>query len=340
MTYVPRDLAAMRVYMQRQTGLAGNALGIAPDDEHLDTGGYHVGNDDLARAARLTSDYSKRESGRDRPGSNAASADDTGTDWPKGGAARSRRFDAFLVERCRAKDLRTRDIREIIYSPDGRVVHRYDALGIRSTGDSSHRWHTHKSYFRDSEDRRDNPRSVFGLYLEFFEGVTTDPTTGGLSMQMMIKASDSPQIWLADGMFRRPVPPEWVPAVGNGQTHASGYLGNLGNNGQVFVTGPTAVLDVWGIDIQTAIASRVAELAAADAARDVAARNAIDALTKALAAGGGNVETAAILARMDELALKESRTVQDLVDQVNDLRRQLAAADRASADTWTSGPTT
>jgi hypothetical protein len=43
----------------------------------------------------------------------------------------------WLVGRCKAGDPDAADIREIIYTPDGKTVQRYDRLGIRSTGDSS-----------------------------------------------------------------------------------------------------------------------------------------------------------------------------------------------------------
>jgi len=156
MTDAPADLLAVRKYLLGVTGLPGDAVGIVGDPAHAATGGYHEGNDDLARVGRLDSDYSKRESPRDRPGTNDASALDLGQWSGRRGAAGLTwlQYNARLAELCRAGHPLTRDIREVIYTGDGTTVRRWDALGIRSTGDSSHLSHTHRSYFRDSVGRR------------------------------------------------------------------------------------------------------------------------------------------------------------------------------------------
>lgn len=169
MTYAPDDLLAIRRYVLTKTGLPGDAVGIAGDPDHVSTGGYHEGNDDLSRVGRLNSDYSKRESSRDRPGTNGASALDIG-DFSRGGIT-LRSMTLAFVSACQRGDRRTADVREVIYTPDGKTVHRFDRLGIRSTGDSSHLWHTHISFFRDSEGRRARPDNVLGLLVEIFEGV-------------------------------------------------------------------------------------------------------------------------------------------------------------------------
>lgn len=176
MTYAPDDLLAVRKYLKPKTNLDDNSLGIAGDTAHATTGGYHEGNDDLAAANRLNTDYSKRESPRDRPGTNAASAFDIGNFDHNG--RNLRQLTQFIVAACKRNDSRCRDIREVIYTPNGVTVERWDALGIRTTGDSSHLYHTHTSFFRDSEGRRANPDNFMGLLTEFFEGKTqmTDVT--------------------------------------------------------------------------------------------------------------------------------------------------------------------
>ena len=58
-----------------------------------------------------------------------------------------------------------RDLREIIYSPDGKVVRRWDRLGKRSSGDDSHLWHTHFSFFRDSTKADRDQTPLFRRYL-------------------------------------------------------------------------------------------------------------------------------------------------------------------------------
>lgn len=267
MTYAPADLLAVRQYLMAQTGLPANALGIPGDPDHADTGGYHEGNDDLARVGRLSTDYSKRESPRDRPGSNAASALDIG-DFVRG-AVSLRSLTLGLVAACRRGDPRTADVREVIYTPDGSTVRRFDRLGIRTTGDSSHLFHTHISFFRDSEGRRDRPDNVLGLLAELIEG---------------------------DG------------------TVDQFYLDRISASYDAVV--------------------RLEKAAAAEAVRDAATKAAIDALAGALTAAGGSVDSAAVIARINEVAAAESATVAALRAEVADLRARLAASAQAAADAY------
>jgi len=163
LTFAPDTLEDLRDYLKTPTGLTAVSLGITGDAAHR--GGYHCGKD------RTTSgDYSVDESARDKAGlSLAASAIDIGG-FSKGGKS-LRALSLWLVEQCKAGAAGTADIREIIYSPDGKNVKRWDRLGVRSSGDSSHLWHTHISFFRDAEHR--DKRAIFRAY---FEG-TPAPTT-------------------------------------------------------------------------------------------------------------------------------------------------------------------
>lgn len=72
------------------------------------------------------------------------------------------------------------------------------------------------------------------------------PNTGGTMAQMLIKDTGDGQLYLVDGMFRRKVTQAQigVGAISNSGVHQAGYLGLLGNNGQVFPTGGD--MDVWG----------------------------------------------------------------------------------------------
>jgi len=152
MTYAPASIRAAQVYLRGQTGLEWASLGIVGDENHH--GGYHQGEGNVPAW-----DYSRDESPRDELGlTGAASALDIGN------FSRLREFSNWLVAECVKGAADTRDIREVIYSPDGRTVKRWDRLGIRSTGDSSHLTHTHISYFRDSE-----PRDKVSLFKRFFE---------------------------------------------------------------------------------------------------------------------------------------------------------------------------
>lgn len=168
MTTAPADLKACQLYLHARTGQPWDALGIIHGSPQ--GGGYHEGNDLLSHAGRLDSDYSKRESPRDRPGTDSASALDIGGDF--GGF---RLVTRGLVAACERGDPRTRDIREVIYTPDGATVKRWDRLRVRSGGDDSHLGHTHISFFRDSEGRRDQSDNFLGLLRALFEGDDMTP---------------------------------------------------------------------------------------------------------------------------------------------------------------------
>lgn len=293
MTYAPADLLAVRLYLLASTGLSGDAVGIVGDDDHLSTGGYHIGNDGLSQAGRLTSDYSKRESSRDRPGSNAASALDIGQ-FVRGGVS-LRSLTLGIVAACQRGDPRTGDVREIIYTPDGSTVRRFDRLGIRSTGDSSHLFHTHVSFFRDSEGRRAQTDNFLGLLRELIEGGDGDMTP---EQAEALARVDGRLAVLYYGMPTNP--------------YGAGPMRGEPNQ------------------LQAALV-RLEQQAAADAARDAAAKAAIDALTDALRAGGGSVETSAIIARIDAAAARESAAVAGLQERIAELVRQLADRDERLA---------
>jgi|GEM_PF-1803595 len=169
MTYAPESLMDAREYIIREYGVAAASVGIIGGPNHR--GGYHCGAD-----RTINGDYSVVESPRDRRGlTDAASALDVGT-FTKGGRD-LRQFSAWLVDQCRAGAPDTADIREVIYSTDGRTVRRWDRLGRRSTGDDSHLWHTHISYFRDSE-KRDKTK----LFSRYMEGDTTMDLTDAVRL--------------------------------------------------------------------------------------------------------------------------------------------------------------
>jgi hypothetical protein len=153
MSYAPQPLKDARTFwLTTVPTLDPLAVGIIGDDSHAASGtSYHLGKD----ALKSTS-YSIVESARDKNGlTNAAAALDVGYFTIKVGTKTYtlRDYNRWLIAQCEAHAPDTLDIREVIYSLDGKVVKRWDRLGIRTTGDSSHLQHTHKSYFRDSENR-------------------------------------------------------------------------------------------------------------------------------------------------------------------------------------------
>lgn len=160
MSYAPATTLAARSYLLSR-GVPADGLGIVGDTAHGNEG-YHCGWDRLSRGYG-TGDYSYGESPRDRVKSNAAMALDIGgmsEQWTED-------FNVWLVAQCAAGTPDTQDIREVIYRTRDDKVRRWDRLGRRTSGDLSHLWHTHISYFRDSESR-----DKTALFRRYFEGDT------------------------------------------------------------------------------------------------------------------------------------------------------------------------
>lgn len=171
MTNAPTCLRNIRDVIQRHTGLTANDLGIVPDELHRRTGGYHCGKDDLLaafpdlRKSNGLYEYSVREP-RDLAGlTNSASALDIGM-FPSHWA-----FIGRLVEACQVHATGTSCIREIIYSTDGQSVKHYDAINQQTGGDSSHLWHSHISFWRDTEGRPERA-ALAGLISNLLASVT------------------------------------------------------------------------------------------------------------------------------------------------------------------------
>ncbi|WP_433312015.1 hypothetical protein [Micromonospora chersina] len=171
MTSAPANLLAVRnlllTYLNvdkdtvRSQDLEPAEVGIVGDPNHR--GGYHCGSDRV-----VPNDYSVVESTRDSSGLTLhASALDVGTfSVSSGGATHDlRTFSTWCVSQCVAGAGDAGDIREIIYSPDGATVRRWDRLGKRTSGDSSHLFHTHFSFFRDSTRAGRDQTPLFRRYL-------------------------------------------------------------------------------------------------------------------------------------------------------------------------------
>jgi len=165
MTRAPATLLAARTLLLSHLADAPGpddldpaGVGIVGDPAHR--GGYHCGSDRV-----VTNDYSVVESPRDRAGlTSDASALDVGEFGY--GKHNLRSFSVWCVGECVKGAPDTLDIREIIYSPDGKVVKRWDRLGKRTTGDSSHLYHTHFSFFRDAIKAGRDQSPLFRRYLQ------------------------------------------------------------------------------------------------------------------------------------------------------------------------------
>lgn len=168
MTIAPASLTALATYWRKQGGVN---LGIVGNAAHAAKGtSYHLGR------SALTPDAYSRATARDRSGlTEAASAIDLGK--LKGSYSTLRAFSRWLVRQCQQNAAGTADIREVIYTSDGKAVLRYDReRGVTSQpkpgeADGSHLFHTHVSFYRDSEKR-----AKVGLFSPFFAATTTpDP---------------------------------------------------------------------------------------------------------------------------------------------------------------------
>ena len=130
-------------------------VGIVGDTSHVEGGdSYHLGKGQIRASGHR---YSVDESVRDKRGLDGyASAMDVGyfKITTSRGTFTLRDYSVWLVALCEAGDPDTADLREVIYSPDGKVVHRWDREGVRSSGDSSHLFHTHLSEYRDADGHR------------------------------------------------------------------------------------------------------------------------------------------------------------------------------------------
>ncbi len=150
MTYAPPTLRDLGRYWSSHGGVN---LGIVGDTRHVSKGrSYHLG------VSQLTADAYSRKTARDRAGlTDAAAAIDLGK--LNGSFPELRKFSVWLIGRCRTNASGTQDIREVIYTPDGKTVLRWDReRGVASEprageADTTHLYHTHVSFYRDSEKR-------------------------------------------------------------------------------------------------------------------------------------------------------------------------------------------
>jgi hypothetical protein len=183
-TFAPASIVALQTFWQGQGGVA---LGIVGNQKHC--AGYHLGRDRIygecacrpdgtCEPGQKGNDYSVQLP-RDRSGlSNAASAIDLGR--LNGSLGELQDFSRWLVRACMADREAYRDIREVIYSPDGVTVQRYSGVDNEihygaGNGDGSHTTHTHISFYRDSVGR--DKVALFAAY--FVEVDMPNAVNGG-----------------------------------------------------------------------------------------------------------------------------------------------------------------
>lgn len=170
MTFAPDSLKDDRAYLlatydvhpdsgKYPADLDPTEVGIVGDVNHR--GGYHCGSDRL-----VPNDYSAKTA-RDKAGlTEAASALDIGMFSVKGADGKTydwRDLSVWIVAECRKAAPDTKDIREVIYTDDGKRVLRWDRQNGQNSpphvgeADNSHLTHTHISRYRDAQNRRLTP---------------------------------------------------------------------------------------------------------------------------------------------------------------------------------------
>jgi hypothetical protein len=191
-TYDPQTLKDLMAFWVAQGGVN---LGITGDAAHAARASYHNGWDraisrygttDMAVVA--SRDYTFFQA-RDRVKSAAASAVDFGR--LDGSLPKLYAFSTWLVEQCIAGAPGTSDIREVIWSPDGVYVKRWDHvskkvyISLRKNadgtitvinprqGDAGHFTHTHGSFYRDSELR--GKVAIIARYFEVLDPMISLP---------------------------------------------------------------------------------------------------------------------------------------------------------------------
>lgn len=245
-TRAPDDLLTVRRWLLQRVSrneatmiddrLTPGEVGIVGDRSHQLTGGYHEGYDDLAAAGLLHSDYSVRQR-RDLQGlTNSASALDIGSFLLRNelGSINHGTLGALIVQRIKQRYPGWEYVREVIYCPDGRTVRRYDAIGEQSGGGSSHMFHTHISFWRDTEGERERFIGLLKSILfpsEVFQMLT------------LARRKSEPHVWLCDGITRR-----WITS----EAHLADvrYLSTTGQISPLFAGGDVQAvdnLDAYGV---------------------------------------------------------------------------------------------
>lgn len=174
MTYSPQSLKDLASYVVSQ-GVVN--LGVVGDTAHQTKGtSYHLGQSQLQPGAYSATGPRDREPHL----TEAASAIDLGK---VGGSLKGlQALSSWLARECADRASDTLDIREVIWSPDGRKVVRWDRERIPpTTGSNSHLTHTHISFYRDSEKR--DKRALFRRYFESKENTMSEQDRLGAAIE-------------------------------------------------------------------------------------------------------------------------------------------------------------
>lgn len=330
MTYSPQTYLEIRYLFQRKTGLPAVSLGIQHYSVDDADGGYHDGIDLLKAIGRYLGSsnpaYSVRESTRDQPGTDGASAIDIG--WFDVVLPNGRRVTLITLNRWMEANWNAPDaqwLREWIYSVDGVNVKRLDRLGIRTSGDGSHTSHAHGSGFRDEEAT--NKVALFERFWREQEGISfvlLDGDNNDRQLLFRLGAITSMEdVVHAPAGIRLAIPDEenkFVKAIKRIEAKADQQLAK------------------W----------------AGEETRDAATTTVLNAMMELLRTGDGDVDVTAIITEIRRAEQTTNAIVSALQDELGetnaklntanaeiaDLRAQLARASQASANFLDTDPNT
>jgi hypothetical protein len=288
----PRDLSSVRKVVLSLSGIADpNSVGIVGD--HVHTSGYHLGLDRLKSLGIEHTDFSVAQFARDRAAvNNNASALDIGLDWAaaNGGRDAAIRFSNQMVADLRAGTPGVECLRAINYSIDGTLK-----------DGKPKRVDRHNQF----ADQGTTDSVNIHTHFEFFRD--TEGTRDGAFLTLLRR-----RMLQAQGKGDDMLSEEKVRGIDGFERSALVALFDLHNEmilGSDFGKANSAVNRL----------KRVEAALAESAAREKALGAALQALAS------GSVDTAAVLAHIDEVAAAESATVKSLQDRVAELTQRVAA---------------
>jgi hypothetical protein len=267
--------------MRAITGLQGAEVGTVPDVAHMDPpAGYHVGVEDIQAAGRYNLDYSTRQARDRRDGTNSCSAVDYGDNWPHGGRAAWLRWNNLFLRQLMIGDPELVGVRAINFSPDGVARRRYDTnnrtQGVINSTDTV-TTHTHMEVWRDQS------------------GPALDRVFRRIEAMARAAIANQP---LEDDMG------EWTEPIT--QNAGRAYLTDQQRDTVLAIAAGGAADALAG---QAAISARVTQILAAVTELTAV----LDVVAASILAGGGSVDTAAILAGVDERLEALARETRDAV---------------------------
>lgn len=206
-TFTPDTIRDLKVYLEGQGAVISIARSCDPNSTR-EFRGYHLSRDQIMQGegkcpGEGKDDYSI-QTARDKAGlSDARAAIDI-----QFKPAKLQDYSKWLLKQAQSNAPGTQDWRELIYSPDGVKVLRWDReRGVNSAPQPneaalSHRTHTHVSFYRDSEDRVKVP--TFSGYF----GPAVPPPPGGdvtpeevKALQTQLNAAGANPQLVVDGVY-------------------------------------------------------------------------------------------------------------------------------------------